>query len=183
MYYMPVHTYTLYLCILCMYTCTGYIYYHASIIFCTKDPYVYIWYIRTYAYTCYNCNELILCKLYKHIIHIVCLFFLHTFLYIASSKQRSSLRKAVAQDKKRIEEAVSQYNSILAEVQPTATLLTTEDVMQQKFPWSAITGIHNYSLVCVGAFYYYSKIWYVRSLSHVEYVDLTCSFLLSSSCF
>ena len=53
---------------------------------------------------------------------------------------RSSLHKAVAKDKKKIEEAVSQYNNILIELQPTATLLTTEEVMQQRFPWSAITG-------------------------------------------
>ena len=63
-------------------------------------------------------------------------------MYTASSKQRSSLRKAVAQDKKKIEEAVSQYNNILIELQPTATLLTTEEVMQQRFPWSAITGMY-----------------------------------------
>jgi len=47
----------------------------------------------------------------------------------------------VAQDKKKIEETVSQYNSILLELQPTATMLTTEAVMLQRFPWSAITGI------------------------------------------
>ena len=68
-----------------------------------------------------------------------------TFAYIsffkASSKQRSSLRKAVAQDKKRMDETVSQHNSVVTELEPTAALLTSDEVMQQRFPWSAITGI------------------------------------------
>ena len=129
--------------------------YPASII----DPYVHLVY---YTYVCSYIlqlhaiimTELILCRLaiHKHSIFIMmCLFLIHALflLYVASSKQRSSLRKAVAQDKKRIEEAVSQYNSVLAEVQPTANLLTTEDVMQQRFPWSAITGTYVAIALCV----------------------------------
>jgi len=58
-------------------------------------------------------------------------FILH---FIASSKQRQSLRKAIAQDKKRISEIVAHYNSVIEELQPLQSLLTTEEVATGRFP-------------------------------------------------
>ena len=60
---------------------------------------------------------------------------------IASSKQRQSLRKAIAQDKKRISEIVAHYNSVIEDLQPMQSLLTTEEVATGRFPWSALSGI------------------------------------------
>ena len=62
------------------------------------------------------------------------------YIFIATSKQRTSLRRAVASDKKKIMECITQYNTILTELHPSDDYLSIEEVMDGKFPWSAITG-------------------------------------------
>ena len=61
--------------------------------------------------------------------------------FTASSKQRQALRKAIAQDKKKISEVVTHYNSVIQDLQPSQSLLTTEEVTAGIFPWSALSGM------------------------------------------
>ena len=65
--------------------------------------------------------------------HIVCML-------IATSKQRTSLRRAIAADKKKMMECIAQYNDIVAELYPSEDNLSIDEIMDGKFPWSAITG-------------------------------------------
>jgi len=58
----------------------------------------------------------------------------------ATSKQRTSLRRVVTSDKKKIMEFITQYNTIMTELHPFEDNLSIEEVMDGKFPWSAITG-------------------------------------------
>ena len=70
----------------------------------------------------------------------VCMTFcMYVYIYIATSKQRTSLCRAVASDKK-IMECIALYNAILTELYPSEDNLSVEEVMDGKFPWSSITG-------------------------------------------
>ncbi|XP_065901149.1 uncharacterized protein [Dysidea avara] len=60
-----------------------------------------------------------------------------------TSKQRTSLRRAIASDKKKIAEYIIQYNAVLTDLDLTENSLSSEEVMEGKFPWSAITGMRN----------------------------------------
>jgi len=64
-------------------------------------------------------------------------------MWIATSKQRTSLRRAVASDKKKIAEYIMQYNAVLTDLNLIESPLSSEEVMEGKFPWSAISGIYS----------------------------------------
>ena len=64
-------------------------------------------------------------------------------MWIATSKQRTSLRRAVASDKKKIAEYIILYNAVLTDLDLTESPLSSEEVMEGKFPWSAISGIYS----------------------------------------
>jgi len=66
----------------------------------------------------------------------------NVFMWIATSKQRTSLRRAVASDKK-IAEYIMQYNAVLTDLNLIESPLSSEEVMKGKFPWSAISGIYS----------------------------------------
>ena len=74
----------------------------------------------------------------------VCTFILliaHNF-YIATSKQRSKYRKAIAENKKKVAKLVENYNKIIknGSVITDETEVSEEDVISGCFPWSALTG-------------------------------------------
>ena len=56
--------------------------------------------------------------------------FFHVCMYIASNMQRSSLCKAVAQDRKRIEEAVLQYVTVSAKTSHFCTKILINFLVQ-----------------------------------------------------
>lgn len=69
------------------------------------------------------------------------LYFIECF-DLASSKQRSNLRKAISADKAKIHNAVEKYCSVQQCLEPEERLLVVEDdIISGEFPWSTLTGI------------------------------------------
>ena len=66
--------------------------------------------------------------------------FCYLYFHLATSKQRTSLRRAVASDKKKMAEYILQYNAVLTDLDMMENPLSSEEVMEGKFPWSAIAG-------------------------------------------
>lgn len=61
------------------------------------------------------------------------------FIAIASSKQRSSLRRSLTSEKKKLKACVERYNQLQIIVSPTEEPLNDEEVLLGRFPWSALT--------------------------------------------
>jgi hypothetical protein len=62
-----------------------------------------------------------------------------------SSKQRSSLRRAIADDKKKLTKYIHQYNSVAHDVELDIPPLQEKDIFEGKFPWSPLSS----KLICV----------------------------------
>lgn len=62
-------------------------------------------------------------------------------IFIATSKQRSKYRKAVAENKKKVIKLIETYNKIISNSNVTNEVeVSEEDVISGCFPWSALTG-------------------------------------------
>lgn len=62
-------------------------------------------------------------------------------IYIASSKQRSSLRRSIATDKAKIHAAIRKY-CVVQELLPSDERfsLAEESILNGEFPWSHLSG-------------------------------------------
>ena len=58
---------------------------------------------------------------------------------VASSKQRSSLRRAITDEKKKLGKCIQQYNSVVRDVDLDLPLLQDQDIFEGKFPWSPLS--------------------------------------------
>ena len=64
-------------------------------------------------------------------------------IYSASSKQRSSLRRAISSDKAKLDVVVKQYNELSTEYNSSLFICTTTDtIIDGDFPWSRLTGTY-----------------------------------------
>ena len=60
---------------------------------------------------------------------------------VASSKQRSNLRKAITADKTKLRMAIQKYHSVQEYLQPNERIqIVEDDIVAGEFPWSALTG-------------------------------------------
>lgn len=64
--------------------------------------------------------------------------------HVASSKQRSSLRRAIADEKKKLGKYIQQYNSVVQDVDLDLPLLQDQDIFEGKFPWSPLSSKSTY---------------------------------------
>ena len=60
-------------------------------------------------------------------------------IVIASSKQRSSLRRAITAEKKKVLKHIQQYNSVVYDVGLELPHLQESDIFDGKFPWSPLS--------------------------------------------
>ena len=61
---------------------------------------------------------------------------------VASSKQRSNLRRAITADKTKLRRAIQKYCSVQEYLQPSERIHLDEDaIVAGEFPWSALTGM------------------------------------------
>lgn len=60
---------------------------------------------------------------------------------VASSKQRSGLRRTITDERKKLAQLCHKYNSVISKLQLTRPTVTEEEVYSGEFPWS---------MVCVG---------------------------------
>ena len=74
---------------------------------------------------------------------------LHTYDYfaVASSKQRSNLRKAITTDKSKLRRAIQKYGSVQEYLQPSERIqICEDDIVTGEFPWSTLTGMYSTSV-------------------------------------
>ena len=67
---------------------------------------------------------------------------------VASSKQRSSLRRAITDEKKKLGKCIQQHNSVVRDFDLDLPLLQDQDIFEGKFPWSPLSSEST-------VFYYY----------------------------
>ena len=75
-------------------------------------------------------------------------------IHVVSSKQRSSLRRSSATDRKKISKLVTQYQILSRQIGEEPPL--EKDVLEGNFPWSALTGMYEHvsaihCVACVNA--------------------------------
>ena len=63
-------------------------------------------------------------------------------IHVVSSKQRSSLRRSSATDRKKISKLVTQYQILSRQIGEEPPL--EKDVLEGNFPWSALTGMYEH---------------------------------------
>ena len=86
---------------------------------------------------------LMLCLRLKKILRLHCSSFI-----VASSKQRSNLRKAISTDKTKLQKAIEKYCSVQEYLLPNERIEISEaDIVTGEFPWSALTG--TYDIICI----------------------------------
>ena len=67
---------------------------------------------------------------------------------LASSKQRCSLRKAIATDKAKLQKVIEKYCSVQQCLQPEARILVVEeDILSGQFPWCTLTGTYGLHII------------------------------------
>jgi len=67
--------------------------------------------------------------------------FTDLFYTKASSKQRSTLRKAISSEKSKLGDCVENYNELCAANLDGANITTSaEEIINGDFPWSSLTG-------------------------------------------
>jgi hypothetical protein len=60
-----------------------------------------------------------------------------------SSKQRSSLRRAITNEKAKLKKHIQQYNSIVRDMEMELPSLQEDDIFDGKFPWSPLSTHHS----------------------------------------
>ena len=59
--------------------------------------------------------------------------------HVASSKQRSSVRRAITDEKKKLGKCIQHYNSVVRDVDLDLPLLQDQVIFEGKFPWPPLS--------------------------------------------
>ena len=75
---------------------------------------------------------------YYIFLYVNVLLYIMCIEHVASSKQRSSMRHAIT-DEKKLGKCIQQYNSVVRDVDLDLPLLQDQDIFEGKFPWSPLS--------------------------------------------
>lgn len=71
---------------------------------------------------------------------------------VASSKQRSSLRRTITDERKKLAQLCHKYNSVITKLQLTRPTATEEEVSNGEFPWSQLSSEYQRPMwLCMGS--------------------------------